>query len=153
MRRKDRELTREEAYKILQKGEYGTLSMIDAEGMPYAVPITYTLKDDCIILHATGAGGMKTDAMLKNPAVCFTAVTDTKVLPAEFGTLYCSAIVRGKAERVEDTEEKKAALFAFLPKYSADYIEQGQRYIEAVVNQVDVWKIHIEELTGKARKK
>ena len=153
MRRKDRELTRDEALDVLERGEYGTLSMIDGNGKAYAVPITYTLLDDDIILHSTNAEGWRKAALIANPKVCFSVVANTKVLPDQFGTLYCSAIVRGKAMQIADEDEKKTALAAFLPKYSADYIEKGERYIAAAVGQVDVWKIHIEELTGKGRKK
>ena len=153
MRRKDRELSKEEAFQILERGEYGTLSMIDPKGRAYAVPITYTLFHDDIILHSSTAVGWRKSALLANPEVCFSVVVDTKVLPERFGTLYWSAIARGKVTLITDPEEKRLALEAFLPKYSADYIAEGKRYIDAAIDSVDVWKLSIKELTGKARKK
>lgn len=153
MRRKDRELTRDEAFCILERGEYGTLSMIDSDGKPYAVPITYAVLEQDIILHSTNADGRRKSSLTVNPEVCFSVVTDTKVLPEQFGTLYCSAIARGKAELIIEEGKKKKALVEFLRKYSVDYIEQGTHYIESAIGQVDVWRIRIQELTGKARKK
>ena len=41
MRRTDREIFGEELETILQKGEYGILSMVSPDGVPYAVPLNY----------------------------------------------------------------------------------------------------------------
>ena len=38
IRRRDRLLDEERAIQLLQTAEYGILSMIDEDGMPYAIP-------------------------------------------------------------------------------------------------------------------
>ena len=44
VRRKDRALSREEAFEILALGEWGVLSTCDAEGWPYGVPINHVVQ-------------------------------------------------------------------------------------------------------------
>lgn len=39
IRRKDRALSESNAIKILEKGSFGTLSTIGADGYPYGIPI------------------------------------------------------------------------------------------------------------------
>ena len=38
MRRKDRQLTEEEAMDVVRKGEYGVLATVGDDGKPYSVP-------------------------------------------------------------------------------------------------------------------
>jgi nitroimidazol reductase NimA-like FMN-containing flavoprotein (pyridoxamine 5'-phosphate oxidase superfamily) len=40
MRRKDRELSAEEAGRILAKGEFGVLSTVGTDGQPYGIPLS-----------------------------------------------------------------------------------------------------------------
>ena len=109
MRRKDRQLTEEEAMDVVRKGEYGVLATVGDDGKPYSVPLSYVLDEEkgALYFHGTAAGGQKMDNILANPSVCFTVVMDTEVLPAQFSTKYYSANVFGTAKVVEEEEEKK----------------------------------------------
>ena len=108
MRRKDRQLTEEEAMDVVRKGEYGVLATVGDDGKPYSVPLSYVLDEEkgALYFHGTAAGGQKMDNILANPSVCFTVVMDTEVLPAQFSTKYYSANVFGTAKVVEEEEEK-----------------------------------------------
>jgi nitroimidazol reductase NimA-like FMN-containing flavoprotein (pyridoxamine 5'-phosphate oxidase superfamily) len=46
IRRKDRALSEEEAFKILKAGEYGVLSTVGEDGYPYGVPVSYAYTGD-----------------------------------------------------------------------------------------------------------
>ncbi|MBQ7533997.1 MAG: pyridoxamine 5'-phosphate oxidase family protein [Stomatobaculum sp.] len=153
MRRQDRKLTEEEAMQILTAAEYGVLSTVCEDGTPYAVPISFAVEEGCIYMHCTVDGGQKIDNLRRNPAACFTAVSETKLLPDKFGTLYLSAIARGKVEIITDPEEKMKGLMALLRKYSADFMESGIKYANASVNKVYILRLPIETITGKGRKK
>ena len=153
MRRTDRLLTEEEAYEILEKAEYGILSTVCADGTPYAVPMSYGMKDGVIYMHCTVAGGQKIDNLRFNPRACFTAVSDTKVLPEKYGTLYRSAVVFGNVEILEEKDEKREGLRTLLEKYSADYMEGGIKYMEASLDKVYILRLTIEQISGKGRKK
>ena len=73
MRRKDREISKDEAIKILENGEYGFLSLVDIDSNPYGVPISYVLDSDCIYLHCASLG-FKLECMMNNPNVVFCVV-------------------------------------------------------------------------------
>ena len=73
MRRKDRALSRQEALDILNKGEYGILSTVSADGQPYGTPINFCLINDCIYFHCAKEGH-KLDNISANSKVCFCVV-------------------------------------------------------------------------------
>lgn len=149
MRRKDRELFGEAIEAILLKGEYGTLSMIDKTGKPYAVPISYAWKDGLIHLHCAAGTGKKLENLDCCPDVCFVVVGDTKVQPSQFATLYESVIVTGT---MAPSADKQASLVALLEKYSPDHLEKGMEYIKAAGDKTGVYVISPECMTGKAKR-
>lgn len=151
MRRKDRQMSGEEALTLLKAGEYGILATVDNDGQPYGVPLSYVVVDNCIYYHGTNAGGTKYNNIISNHKVTFTVVGNTKVMPEKFGTLYESVIALGEASEVNDEAEKRAMLKEFLYKYSADFVAEGEKYIEAAASKTSIIKIEIKTLTGKHR--
>lgn len=149
IRRKDREISTDEAKQILKKGEYGVLSTFGDE-YPYGVPVNYVYFNDCIYFHCAKEGH-KLNNIEVNPNVSFCVVGKTKLLPEKFSTIYESAIIFGRARLVEG-EEKKNALLELIKKYSAEYIESGIEYINRAIENTNVVKIEILNLTGKARR-
>lgn len=153
MRRNERKMENEETLKILSDGLYGILSTIGEDNQPYGVPMSYVVVDDYIYYHGTNAGGKKYNNVIYNNKVSFTVVGKTQVLPDKFGTLYESAIVFGVVSLVEDESEKLMAFKAFLNKYCADYMPEGEKYIESAGSKTYMYKIAIKEFTGKHRVK
>jgi len=151
MRRKDRQMSDEEALTLLKTGEYGILATVDNDGQPYGVPLSYVVVDNCIYYHGTNAGGTKYNNIISNHKVTFTVVGNTKVIPEKFGTLYESVIALGEASEVTDETEKRAVLKEFLYKYSSDFVAEGEKYIEAAASKTSIIKIEIKTLTGKHR--
>lgn len=149
MRRKDREIFGEEIEAVLRKGEYGVLSMVSPDGSPYAVPLNYVWKDGLIYFHCAAKYGKKLENIKACPKVCFTVVGDTRVQPEEFATLYESVTVQGQ---IRETADKKAGLTALLEKYSSNYMEEGNKYMEVVWNHTSVYEIVPREITGKAKR-
>ena len=152
MRRNDRLLSQQEAYSILEKGEYGVLSTVSADGIPYGLPISYAYKEGAIYMHCAAADGLKISNIKSNPNVSFTVVGNTKLLPDKFGTLYESVICFGTVKIIEDNLEKREGIEAILHKYSADYIESGMKFIDGAINRIYVLKFTISEISGKGRK-
>ncbi len=149
MRRKDRQLTKEEAMNILLAGEYGVLSTIGEDGYPYAVPVNYVVENETVYIHGTCETGKKMSNIQHSPKVCFTVVGKTEVLSAKFGTKYESAIVYGTAAI---SEEPQLALEKFIDKYSSEYRESGMKYIRNSIDKITIYEIRINEITGKARR-
>ena len=150
LRRKDRGISREEAWSILHKAEYGVLSTVSQEGLPYGVPLSFCVIDGSVYFHCA-VEGRKIDNMATNNAVSFCTVGDIEVLPEKFGVTYQSTIIFGKAEEVFGSE-KQASLEGLIKKYSPNFTESGAKYIEALTDKTRVFKIVVDHISGKSRK-
>lgn len=149
VRRKDREISRREAEKILQKGAVGILCTVDENGQPYGVPLNYVYNDSKIYFHCA-VEGHKLDNIRANNKVCFVVYDENEVIPDKFTIQYSSVVVYGKAEIVGESE-KIEALKMIINKYSKDYIEEGNTYIEKAKGRTEAVKITVEHITGKRR--
>jgi nitroimidazol reductase NimA-like FMN-containing flavoprotein (pyridoxamine 5'-phosphate oxidase superfamily) len=150
IRRADRALSQEQAMEILFKGEYGILSTVSSDGQPYGVPVSYCYSDNLLYFHCA-VEGHKLENLTANNRVSFCVVGETKILPEKFATRYESAIIFGKAYELTGNE-KLPGLTELLKKYSPDFLEKGQLYIESNAEKTRVYKIEIEALSGKARR-
>ena len=150
MSRQDREITREEAIGILEKGEYGVLSMCTPENEGYGIPLNYILYNNELYFHCATAG-FKVETLRNNNKVSFCVVGKTKVLPNDFGTLYESVIVAGTTSEVQGAE-KTEVLKQFMVKYYGECTREGIEYIDKLHDKVIVIKMVMESVTGKTRK-
>ena len=150
MRRSDRSISSAEALTILQRAEYGVLSTIGEDGLPYGVPLSFVLIDQALYFHSA-LEGHKLDNLSTQPTVSFCVVGNTQILPARFTTAFESVIVQAKASEVFGSE-KQAALEALIDKYSTEYKTEGLAYIEKAQLKTRVIRLAIESMTGKARR-
>ena len=152
MRRADRQLTDDETIRLFREAEYGVLSIVDENNMPYGVPISFALCENNIYFHCSSAGGKKISSIEHCRNASFTVVDHTQLLPQQFATLYMSGIAYGTIGIVQDEAEKRKGIEAILHKYSPDYMEKGMEYITHAIDKIYVLKFEIEKLTGKGRK-
>ena len=152
MRRKDRALGMEETIEILNKSEYGILSTVDENNVPYGVPINFAYTDGVIYFHCAKDVGHKLSNIKQNSNACFTVVNDVCLLPSTFSTKYSSAILFGTISAVEDDEEKRKGLEELIKKLAPDYMESGLKYIANSMDDTTVLKMEVKEMTGKAKK-
>jgi len=150
VRRTDRQISEAEALAILRAGEYGVLSTVSDQGRPYGVPVNFCVLDDHIYFHCA-VEGAKLDNIEHSPEVSFCVVGSTEVLPREFGTMYESCVIEGRASEVFD-DQKQRALEGIVDKYSQGFEAQGRRYIEGLRDQTRVFKISMRSVSGKARR-
>lgn len=150
MRRKDRQMADGDAVALLEKGQYGVLSTVSADGEPYGVPLNYCFRNGCVYFHCA-ACGQKIDNITAHPRVAFCVVGQVEVLAGQFATNYESCMVRGLAEEVSG-EEKQAALEGLIHKYSANFVAEGLKYIDKLREKTRVFKISVESISGKARR-
>ena len=150
MRRSDRAIEESEARDLLEKSEYGVLSTVSGDGIPYGVPLNYCVIDNSIYFHSATVG-KKIDNIEINKFVSFCIVGNTELLPGKFATKYESVIVSGEVREVFNVE-KQLALERLVHKYSPDFFDKGRKYIEGSINKTRVFKILINKFTGKARK-
>lgn len=150
MRRSDRKQDEAFARKVLIDAEYGVLSLVDQQGKPYAVPLSFVLSDDIIYIHGATEGA-KLRILEQNTNVVFTCVGRTNILPEQFSTEYESAIAYGLASIVTDVQEKRRALLLLAKKYSPEFDIQAKAYVDRALDHTAVIAISIESLTAKAK--
>ena len=150
IRRQDRKLPEEESIEILKNGEYGVLSMCTPDYEGYGIPLNYAFMGNVIYFHCA-IEGSKLDFLKNNNKVSFCVVGNTVVQPSEFGTIYESAIAFGTVSFI-DGEEKREGLRRLVEKYSGNYINEGEENINKSYSKVQVIKLSIDFITGKAKK-
>lgn len=91
IRRKDRVLDRETAIRLLEKGEYGILSMVGENGYGYGLPLSYVLEDEHIYFHCAPEG-MKLNNLKKDNRVSFCVDRKDMRYSGKFTTEYESTI-------------------------------------------------------------
>ncbi|MDR2826278.1 MAG: pyridoxamine 5'-phosphate oxidase family protein [Deltaproteobacteria bacterium] len=149
-RRKDRQISEQEAIAVLKDGEYGVLATVDKDGWPYATPLSYLYKDGLVYFHCA-VSGHKIDNLAFNSKVSFVVVGKTKpVYNSGFTTIYASAIVFGQAQVITDPEAKKTALYDLAAKYLPEYLGEAEGSIAHYFARTDVYVIRPERITGKA---
>jgi len=151
MRRQDRLASAEETKEMLKSCSYGILSTADDENMPYGVPLSYVYANNAIYFHCAKEG-RKLDNMAQNANVCFTVVAKADTLQEKFSVNFQSAMVFGKAEKVENEEERIFAFTEIIKKYSPDFIPQGIEYVNKSSSAAFIYKINIEYESGKMRR-
>ncbi|MDR2604096.1 MAG: pyridoxamine 5'-phosphate oxidase family protein [Desulfovibrio sp.] len=153
MRRRDRETGSEAVSDLLERGEYGVLSLDDGSSWPYAVPLSYVLSEGAVYFHCAPSG-RKVAIMARNNRVCFTVVADTEpVYEGSFSTYYASALITGRVFPVVDEEEKKRVLVLLAEKYSPAHADKAGMYAERSLKNTAVYRIVPELLSGKAKRR
>lgn len=150
MRRKDREQTREFALNIVDKCAYGVMSMVTPEGMPYGVPLSIVRIDEYLYYHCA-LEGQKTECLHNNDHVSVCCVGNVTPAKDKFTTYYESALLKGTATEVTDGKEKIEALRAICEKYSPENRAHFDEAIAQSLYRTGIWKIKIEEISGKAK--
>ena len=147
MRRKDRQMTREEAEDLLKQADFGFLGLATTDGRPYVVPVNHAYVDGFIVFHCA-LQGHKLDLIRANPEASFAVCTQHEVLPHEYATRYRSAVAFGKAEIVSDRDLKKTLLTALTERLApgAPFPCNDQE-----IDGTCVVRIRVEHVTGKKR--
>ena len=151
MRRKDRALTQQEAWGVVDRCGYGVLTMTAADGMPYGVPVNYARGGDAIWFHCA-MEGKKTEALRKNPRVCLVCVEKNDVVEEKYTTKYASAMVFGTAEEVKDEGEKLEGLRWICLRHTPGNMAMFDEYAAPRTVRTAVWKICVESVSGKSNR-
>ena len=136
IRRKDRVLSCDAAWKLLERGEYGFLAMQGMNGYGYGIPLSYAMRDRSLYFHCAPSG-FKLDSLDVCDRVSFCVVGRTEVMPARRSL--------PEAERLE-------ALRLLAAKYSPDYRETAEKYIAGSFGRTEVLRLDIEHVTGKGKR-
>lgn len=149
MRRKDREMDADFAWSVFDKATFATISMVDGDGLPYSVPVIPAREGDVVYVHCFKEG-RKFDILKEHPHVCMNAVSIAAQMPRTNDLLFASAVLYGKAEILEDDEEKTHAMRLICQKHAPDNTATFDRRISFSIPHLGILKIRISEITGKA---
>ena len=147
MRRTDKERDAAFAMQVFRDSTYATLSLTDADGKPYAVPVNTVTDGQVFYFHCAGAG-MKLELLQQNPAVCLSAVSHAAIVPEKLTTVYRSAVAKGTAEIVTDPAEKARALYLITEFFAPEQITMLDTNGDCV-HQAAIIKITPTEITAK----
>lgn len=158
MRRADQRKDTKWALEVLKKAPYVTVSMTRPDGTPYGIPLNLAMKDETTFYFHCAAEGEKIDCLLHSPLVSLSAVS--KCSPHyedeknNFTEYFHSAIAIGKAEFVEEREEKILALRLICERFLPRYMDHFDQAIERSLDITTVVRITmIEPPVGKCKPK
>lgn len=147
MRRLRQQLPQPEAEKLLNQGTNGVLSLVDIDGQPYGVPISYACDNAGHIYFHSAVAGRKLDCIRHEARCSFCVVGQDVIMPQEFTTYFRSVIVEGRISIVSEPEEIMKGLLLLAGKYSPG-IDPGAE-IAGSLKRVAVMRLDIESLMGK----
>ena len=154
MTRRERQVTDlNEIKELLDKCMILHLGLVDGDE-PYVVPMNYgyTMEDDKLTIYLHGAtAGKKLDLIRTNPKVFFEMDCDVSPfegkVACQYGTTYASVMGRGRAEILEDVEEKKKGLSVLMKTQTG----KDFTFDDRMVSIVSVIRVEVLDYTAKRR--
>ena len=147
MRRFKQQVAIDDAVKILNRCTNGILSLVDTDGEPYGVPISYAYDGHNHLYLHSAVAGRKIDCIKADSRCSFCVVSQDNIVPDEFTTYFRSVIVAGKIKILTDAEEILQGLIMLSDKYCPGIDPTAE--IDKFINTVKVLRIDIDSITGK----
>jgi len=147
MRRFKQQLSREEAVAIVKANRTGVLSLVDAEGMPYGVPLNYAYHDNRLLFHCARSG-RKLEAILQHGCASFCIIHQDKVVLERFANDFVSVIISGPIRRVA-AEKQRTAIEDFMAFYADRDYPGLQREIDTYMSGLVMLEMELQEISGK----
>lgn len=135
----------------------GRIASIDKNGFPQVIPMNFVYAFDAIYMHSHPFGE-KLDNIRRNSNVGFEVDRHVCFLPSYYfhprdasqaDTLYISVIIKGKAEIVQDNEQKARALNALMEKYQKEGRYEALDADTPTVHEVAILKVTPLDMRGK----
>jgi uncharacterized protein len=141
---------KKELAEIIRRCKFCHVSMVDADGKPYVIPMNFGFRDEVIYLHGAKKG-KKTEILKKNPEVCINFTTDPALryqderVACSWSMRYRSVLCYGKAEFIDDPEEKTRSLHIVMAQYTAGEF----RFNPPSLREVCVIKVPVSRFEGR----
>lgn len=168
MRRKDRELSRSEAYEIIDNAQYAVFSCVKDDGDIFSIPLSIVRENDSIFIHGATKGS-KAELFtggrdVSVVCVSFNAVPNLndaefeaiKNNPKELGnkvftTEYKSVVAKTKAYEITGEKAKLEALRILSEKYCAKFMSAYETAALSALNHTKIYEFKIYEISAKAK--
>lgn len=149
IRRKKKEISSDDAKRLLSSERRGVLAVEGEDGYPYAIPVNYLYCPDenTIIFHGARAG-YKVDCLKRNDKVCFTVYGNEQVKDEAWAPYLQSVVVFGRCHMVSDPETCIPLVRRLAGKF---YPDAGaiEEEIASSGKAVQMFVIEIEHMSGK----
>jgi hypothetical protein len=159
LRISDRAMSEEDSAGLLQRALVGRIGTVDADGMPYVVPLNFVYEHPArrIHLHLGRQPGHLASNLKFSAKVCFEVdepgpVIATGETACEMDQVYESVVCFGRAQVVSDEGERTRIAGLFVRRY-VDEHTPGRSYNPELVflGIVDFVTVEIGVMTGKRR--
>ncbi len=152
LRRRGQALPEEEVERILREGTYGVLSVTDADGWPYGVPINYFYEDGCLYMHC-GKEGHKIECLKHDDRASFCVVGSDRINAPKLSTDFQSVICFGRGSFVAGEAEREEIVRKFTLHLAPGTTEEALgKEISVFGRNLVILKLKIEHVTGKEGK-
>ncbi len=138
-----------EIEEIINKADICHIGLVDGD-KPYVLPFNFAYQNRVIFLH-TAPEGKKNDVIEKNNNICISFDIDTKLsfrneeMACSYSMKYRSVVLSGKAMLINDYDEKVRVMNLIMVKYTGKEFT----YNAPAINNIKIYKVEIEEITGK----
>ena len=148
MRRFRQALDRAVCDRMLHEASNGVLSLVDMDGCPYGVPLSFAYDDGdgCLYFHSA-VSAHKIDCIRDNCRCSFTVINQDLIVPDEFTSYFRSVIVKGRITICDSSEETLKGLRLLCDKYSPGIDSSTE--IAKCLAHVLVLRLDISEISGK----
>lgn len=149
MRRNERKIAnRLEIDKIINESDVCRIAFAN-ENTPYIIPVSFGYDGKSIFIH-TAKNGRKIDFIKANNLICFEFDIDVKTIedkdvPCKWTSVYKSVIGYGKMIELMEYKEQENAINQIMLHYSG----KEWKFDERMLKSVKLWKIEIDEISGK----
>lgn len=113
--------------------------------------MNFGYSDNEIILHS-GPHGKHLDLLALNNRVCVTFCTDGKLVfqhpdvACSYSMVAKSVLCKGSVTFIENMDEKEEAMNITMKNYT----DRPFKYSKPALENVKVWRVKIDEMTGKS---
>ncbi|MBQ4133028.1 MAG: pyridoxamine 5'-phosphate oxidase family protein [Desulfovibrionaceae bacterium] len=151
MRRKDKLITDpERLHQIISDSPYMVMGLAN-DNVPYAVPLDFVFDGENIYFHCAREG-RKLDMLARNPEVWLLFVNYGGIFSSKadgtacsYSTRFASVMARGRAEIIDDPEQKKHVFKLMMAKIGKEDLPLRPGMLEVTC----VVKVNIQEMEGK----
>ncbi|ABK77180.1 flavin-nucleotide-binding protein [Cenarchaeum symbiosum A] len=147
----------ERIIEFLGEEHVGRISTVDADGYPQVIPMNFVYMKDAVYMHSH-VKGEKLDNIRRDSRAGFEVDREVEFLPSYFedphdasvaDTLYVSVVIKGRAELIDDTAEKAAALNGLMAKYQPEGRYDPVKPGDEVLGHLEIIKVVPHSMRGK----
>jgi uncharacterized protein len=142
--------SQDEINEIIGKCQVCYVAMTDNDGKPYLLPFNFGYEDSILYFHSAKTG-KKIDILQRHPFLCAAFSTDHQLrfqheeVACSYGMKYRSVLAYGKAEFIEDPDQKMKALTVIMKNYtSREFL-----FNPPSVRDVSCWIMKVEKFEGR----